>query len=80
MRTDVLGMKSEMITITANGEERHLPSDATVVGLLDEMGIDAEQSGIAVAVDDAVVPRSEWSRTTLPEGARVEVITATQGG
>lgn len=37
-------------------------------------------SGVAVAVDDAVVPRSEWATTAVSGGARVEVLTAVQGG
>ena len=35
--------------------------------------------GIAVAVDWAVLPRSQW-HTELADGARVEVLTAVQGG
>ena len=37
------------------------------------------EKGIAVAVDWSVLPRSEWE-TTLSDGARVEVVTAVQGG
>jgi sulfur carrier protein len=36
--------------------------------------------GVAVAVDGTVVPRSQWARTELRDGARVEVLVATQGG
>ena len=39
----------------------------------------AREKGIAVAVDWSVLPRSEWE-TTLSDGARVEVVTAVQGG
>jgi sulfur carrier protein len=35
--------------------------------------------GIAVAVNWAVIPRSEWY-APLTDGARVEVVTAVQGG
>ena len=37
-------------------------------------------SGVAVAVDGEVVPRAEWAATALADGARVEVLTAVQGG
>ena len=37
------------------------------------------EKGIAVAVDWSVLPRSEWE-TALTDGARVEVVTAVQGG
>ena len=36
--------------------------------------------GVAVAVDGEVVPRAGWSTFAIPEGARVEVLTAMQGG
>ncbi len=49
----------------------------TVAALLERLGFGAK--GIAVAVDLSVLPRSEW-QTTLADGARVEVVTAVQGG
>ncbi|WP_298331801.1 sulfur carrier protein ThiS [Haloactinopolyspora sp.] len=36
--------------------------------------------GVAVAVNQAVVPRSDWSSITLGSGDTVEIITAVQGG
>lgn len=36
--------------------------------------------GVAVALDGAVVPRAAWARTLLADGARVELVTAVQGG
>ena len=36
--------------------------------------------GVAVAVDGEVVPRSLWQGLELEDGARVEVLTAMQGG
>jgi sulfur carrier protein len=37
-------------------------------------------TGVAVAVNDDVVPRASWSTTALRPGDRVEVLTAVQGG
>jgi len=51
-----------------------------VVGLLRATGIDPERSGIAVAVNDSVVPRAQWKEYALDDGDEVEVITAMQGG
>ena len=36
--------------------------------------------GVAVAVGEEVVPRSDWATRRCDEGARVEVLTAVQGG
>ncbi|MEM7036712.1 MAG: sulfur carrier protein ThiS [Bacteroidota bacterium] len=44
------------------------------------MDIDSELSGIAVAINWSVVPRSQWTDTTLKAGDEVELITARQGG
>ena len=38
------------------------------------------QKGVAVAVDGEVVPKAQWAGTALVDGARVEVLTAVQGG
>jgi sulfur carrier protein len=55
-------------------------SAATVVELLQWLGIDPSRRGIAVAVNDAVVLRSEWATAPLHDGDRVEILRATQGG
>ena len=61
-----------------NGTPRELPDGCSVADALATIG--APGSGIAVAVDDDVVPRADWASWLLHEGARVEVLTAVQGG
>jgi sulfur carrier protein len=63
--------------ITVNDEAVEVDDETTVAALLDRLGFSLK--GIAVAVDLSVLPRSEW-QTTLADGARVEVVTAVQGG
>ena len=63
--------------ITVNGEPRDLTG--TVDELLDALGVETRR-GLAVAVDAAVVPKSEWATTAVGDGARVEIVTAVQGG
>ena len=63
--------------ITVNGEPRDVAG--TVDDLLDALGIEVRR-GMAVAVDAEVVPKSEWSTTRVADGARVEIVTAVQGG
>ena len=43
-------------------------------------GYGRRRAGIAVAVDGAVVPRAEHADHRLHDGARVEIVTAVQGG
>ena len=64
--------------VTVNGEPRELPAGATVANLVADLS--APPRGVAVAIDGEVVPRGEWGETDLPDGARVEVVAAIQGG
>lgn len=64
--------------ITVNGSEREVPDGATVAQVLAALGVPAR--GVAVAVDGAVVTRTDHDRTVVPDGAEVEVLTAVQGG
>lgn len=63
--------------VTVNDEAVEVAEQTTVAGLLASLGF--PDRGVAVAVDWAVVPRSQW-QTALADGARVEVVTAVQGG
>ena len=63
--------------LTLNGQPYDTEA-STVAQLLEEKGIAAD--GTAVAVADQVVPRSQWETTPLNEGATVEILTAVQGG
>ncbi|KAA0110839.1 sulfur carrier protein ThiS [Mycolicibacterium sp. P1-5] len=63
--------------LMVNDEELEVDDGTTVSGLLDSLGF--PDRGIAVAVNWSVLPRSQWD-SAVPEGARVEVVTAVQGG
>ena len=64
--------------VVINGVGHALPDGACVRDALDALGGPA--TGVAVALDSEVVPRAAWARTRLAEGARIEVLTAVQGG
>ena len=63
--------------LLVNGEEAEVPDGTTVEDLVTRLGFG--EKGIAVAVDWEVLPRSSW-HTVLADGARIEVVTAVQGG
>jgi sulfur carrier protein len=63
--------------IHVNADELEVDDQTTVAALLQSLGY--PDRGVAVAVDQAVVPRSSWA-TTLSDGAHIEVVTAVQGG
>ncbi|WP_028937919.1 sulfur carrier protein ThiS [Pseudonocardia spinosispora] len=61
-----------------NGEQHELTEPAHVSDALVTLGVPT--TGVAVAVDGEVVPRAGWSGHELSADARVEVLTAVQGG
>ncbi len=66
--------------IVLNGEGSDLTAGVTVAAVLARLGLDMGARGVAVAVDGEVVPRASWKSFTLAADARVEVLTAMQGG
>jgi sulfur carrier protein len=67
------------MTVFVNDQPRALAAGAQLADLLRELGL-AERKGVAIAINDEVVPRSTWPTRALAEGERILVIQATQGG
>ncbi|HEY0944285.1 MAG TPA: sulfur carrier protein ThiS [Opitutaceae bacterium] len=65
--------------IKLNDEPRSVAESVTLLELLRELAL-AERRGIAVALNDSVVPRSGWAGRVLNENDRLLVIHASQGG
>ena len=65
--------------IFVNGERREVSAPMPLSDLLAAWG-HGSQRGVAVAVDGVVVPRARHAETTVAEGARIEIVTAVQGG
>jgi sulfur carrier protein len=63
--------------VVVNEQKVEVDERTTVAALLETLGY--PDRGVAVAMDDAVLPRSNWA-TRLFNGARLEVVTAVQGG
>lgn len=75
-----------------NGDRIDVPDGVTVADLVaDHAGQGADVGrgggrevdrprGVAVAIDGAVVPGSQWATTALSDGQHVEVLTAVHGG
>ena len=66
--------------IRLNGQDCELQAGATVAAVLARLQVPADARGVAVAVDGEVVPRARWETFLLAEDARVEVLSAMQGG
>ena len=67
-----------MIVIHVNGSAQSVGNDQRVDTLVASMT--EASTGVAVAVNEVVIPKSQWNSTTLLDGDRVEVLTAAPGG
>ena len=61
--------------LTVNGQERQVDDDTTIADIVGARG-----RGVAVAVNQEVVPRSGWQQAALQEGDHVEIVEVHQGG
>lgn len=67
-----------VVQVNVNGELTELPTETSLAALLERLGLD--RSGVAVAVNAQVVPRTQHGDHTLQDGDRVEVLRAVGGG
>jgi sulfur carrier protein len=66
--------------VMVNEQRVEVDDQTTVAALLESLGF--PERGIAVALDHAVLPRSDWTTRLIefPAPLRLEVVTAVQGG
>ena len=68
------------MNITVNGETKKILPGLTLHQLLLDLEIAPSQPGIAVAVNQEVVLRTEWEGTEIQPDSEIEIIRAAQGG
>ena len=66
------------MTVFLNNQEVEVPSEASVLDVLSQVGMAGD--GVAVAVDNKVLPRAMWPRRAAEQGMRLTVIRAVCGG
>ncbi|MFE0377755.1 sulfur carrier protein ThiS [Streptomyces inhibens] len=71
-------MTAPTVSVSVNGEPREIPGGLTLDQLVATLS--KASAGVAAAVNETVVPRTQWPTTPLGDGDRVEVLTAVQGG
>lgn len=64
--------------IVVNGETKDLAGGATVLGLLESLGLDPAR--VAVELDRCIIRQAEWATTPLQEGSRLEIVQFVGGG
>ena len=72
------GNKKEGMQIIVNNKTMELAEESTLSTLAETLRL--PEKGVAVAVNNQMIPREEWSATRLQEQAQVVVIKAACGG
>ncbi|MCH7412370.1 sulfur carrier protein ThiS [Belliella sp. R4-6] len=65
--------------ITVNNEPLQISDTCSITQLLQDH-VQQKPEGIAVAVNQSVIPKSEWENTFIASGDTIILIKATQGG
>ena len=68
-----------MIEVNINQQKFQFPDSGTLADVLPLLEI-RQADGIAIALNEVVIPKGEWGRQVLRAQDRVFVIRATQGG
>jgi thiamine biosynthesis protein ThiS len=66
------------LAITVNGERRTAPDGATVADLLQELNLPAGR--VAIERNLEILPRPQWTSTTIQPGDRYEIVHFVGGG
>ncbi|EJX06965.1 ThiS, thiamine-biosynthesis [gut metagenome] len=64
--------------VKVNSKEMELPSEATLTQLTTELALPAQ--GVAIAVNNQMIPRNQWEGFALHENDNLVIIKAACGG
>ena len=63
-----------------NNQTKQFATDSLTVQTLLDLEIPEKQNGIAVAINNTVIPKSNWNSYPIQETDDILIISATQGG
>ena len=63
-----------------NNQTKQFPLDSLTVQALLDIEIPEKQNGIALAINNTVIPKSNWNSHLIQETDDILIISATQGG
>jgi sulfur carrier protein len=66
------------VRIIVNGRDMDVADDMDIAQLATSLAL--PERGVAIAVDNTVVPRGTWPETRINTGQHIEILTAVQGG
>jgi len=65
--------------IRINNSVLNVADDCSLLALLEQQGL-ATNKGIALAINDTVLPRDKWATYVIETNDNITIIRATQGG
>jgi len=68
------------MNVYINGNKHCVKEGIFLDSLLAELSISTAEGGIAVAINDQIIPRSTWNRTLIEPEIRIEIVHAVAGG
>lgn len=71
-------MMSKQVEVYINNVPQFVEDSITLEQVL--KNINVNNNGIAIAVNNAVIPKQEWSTKKIKEKDKILIIKATQGG
>jgi len=66
------------MNLQINGDLREFSSPLSLASLLEQMGLRADR--VAVELNRNIVPRDQWSATSLKDGDQLEIVHFVGGG
>lgn len=63
-----------------NNQTKQFTADSLTVQALLDLEIPEKQNGIALAINNTVIPKSDWNSYFIQETDDILIISATQGG
>ncbi|RTY71547.1 sulfur carrier protein ThiS [Flavobacterium sp. LB2P53] len=63
-----------------NNQTKQFATDSLTVQALLDLEIPIKQNGIAVAINNSIIPKSDWNSHIIQETDNILIISATQGG
>jgi sulfur carrier protein len=69
---------SSPIEIFINGDLKKFPREINIVSVLESLNISSKH--IAIEINESLIFRSDWEKTNLEDGDKVEIVKAIGGG
>ncbi len=79
-KTRAKAIFNNSMRLIVNGKHLEVENNITLLSLLEKEGVEVRPIGLAVAVNEEIVPKSKYAEYVLKEGDRVEIVNIVGGG